>query len=335
MIPLANYHCQLGNLRWDVIEKDLKALCNRANISYLDGIPRILPETKFDKILAIYKFDIISIESIKQWNSQCTKSGQQMVVLCDALFDNNIEFDHVKVISTPELLGLSSEHDADFLPVQPKKLYNCFMQRIDPVRQSWFYNLYNSNLLNKGFVNFLLYQMPGSQLSSARDLFDYNHKLGELYNLEKFQLAYEHLKNKIPYRNFEDLEDLTPYILNSKYSLVLETYAVDDSIVTKYISEKTIRALNLPGIDLIFCQKNCLSQLIKHGIYINDDLLKIDNENWQTRQQKILSLLTNDNLEYNIDELVDRCHQNRSVFRNWYFKIKDMKFYEKFIDELR
>jgi len=42
-----------------------------------------------------------------------------------------------------------------------KKDFNCFLNRTDPIRQSWFYLLHSRALLDHGFVSFNMHQRPG------------------------------------------------------------------------------------------------------------------------------------------------------------------------------
>ena len=235
----------------------------------------------------------------------------------------------------PYLLGINHWHvDTDcYSHLQtntPSKLYNCFINRIEPVRQSWFYFLHIHGLLNQGHVSYLAASIP-PELRQGLEFFDHVHNSSDLPKLEKFQTAYEQLRSSIPYRNFKENSMLIDKILDSKYSLVLDTYAVSDDCNSWFISEKAARCLMLPTCHLMFLQKNTLQKLSELGIMIGQSNLTFDQESWQDRQQKSLQILISNQDEYNFIDLKKRALHNHHVFRTM-FESNHSGFYDNVID---
>lgn len=320
--------------RWHKIKDHIKILCQQADIAFAFKIqPNDVSSFAQHKILVFYIFDLVySKPLLEEFNQQCIKNNKQMLIVCDSFFDDTITMSNLTVISDPKLLSLCSSFDRALYHIDKKsKLFNCFIHRVEPVRQSWFYFLYLHNLLDNGYVSFLLYQIHN--IESPLDLFDSNHYNG-LNGLEKFNQAYNALRDFIPYRNFNDNENLSHLVSNSKYSLILETYANIDDHYAIYISEKTIRSLEHPCLDLIFGQPGTYDCLKKYNIMFNEKLAKVDDNNWVIRQQNILNVLTQDTVDANIEHMYEQCNHNRDLFKGWYQEIASPEYYRKYIDLL-
>lgn len=320
--------------RWKNIETNLRVLCKQANIAYAFKIqPSDIGSFVQDRILLFYVFDLVySKLLLEEFNQQCIQHNKKLVIVCDSFFNEPVELSNLIVISDPKLLSLCSGFDQLLPTVRSKsKLFNCFIHRADPTRQSWFYFLYLNGLLDQGYASFLLYQTY--EIQSHLDLYDDNHNSG-LNSLEKFRKAYKDLRNSVPYRNFEDNKNLNHLILDSKYSLILETYASIDDHYATYISEKTIRSLEHPCLDLIFGQPGTFKQLSDHNIVFNKKLAEVDDNSWINRQQNILKVLTKDTIDVSIEHMYEQCNHNRDLFGRWYREIASPKYYEKYIDLL-
>lgn len=171
------------------------------------------------------------------------------------------------------------------------KDFNCLMNRMDPFRQSWLYQLVRNGLFDRGYISF----------NMDIDRVDHVQGLTQTQAFEKqFQeycsiFADEHkiVKDLVPYKNFTDNGDITHVIMNSKVTLILETYFSDnDNIV---YSEKTFRSLQLPRPWMLFGARHAVKELKHIGFDILDDL--VDHEYYDNfdqpveRQSAILSLM--------------------------------------------
>jgi hypothetical protein len=205
------------------------------------------------------------------------------------------------------------------------------MQRIDLVRQSWFYFLYNRGLLDQGYVSFRLWQTPGSGLPHGRDLFDQIHQRG-LSGLSHFETAYQALRDQVPYANFEENSILDDKILDSRYSLVLDTAGALDDQGFCFVSEKAYRALMTPTQDLLFLQKDSIAQLQKLGLESSSQSLCFDHLSWQQRQLAMLDILQQDPLSYNYTVLLEKSRHNQNVLEKLWNTLPNLS--EQVLDTL-
>jgi len=162
---------------------------------------------------------------------------------------------------------------------EPRWAFNCFMNRISGDRSIVFYELLRRKLIDKGLVSFNCFR-PGDNRNEI-DLTDYTEKnydwQYELADLTKYRVEHEQGRQLIPYNNFEDLDlSLEECILDSKISLVLETYISDDHIV---FSEKIFRAMQLPRPWLLYCTPSTITKLREYGFDVLDDYV---NHNYDT-----------------------------------------------------
>lgn len=338
---MAEYTVQTSQLdqesaRWKQLKPKLESFCHQLGVDFLArGVnAEDISTCNKDKILGIDLFDLTgNVVHMQKINEQCQKHNKQMMLLCDSFVADPLHFSNLQVVGAPELLCLSSSFNAPKPVIKPKqKLYNCFINRVEAIRQSWFYFLYLNNLLDKGYVSFLLYN-PDLDLE-PEELYEHTHNIS-LNTLDKFNKAYNDLKDLVPFRNFDDHSDLSPYLTKSKYTLTLDTYAPDDDHFAKYISEKVVRSLEFPTIDLMFVQKGTLTEMSKRGFVIAQAMLDLDQLGWQQRQQGILDILTQDSISVTLNEMLDQCMHNRKIFKDWFDQINTIQFYEKFLNELR
>lgn len=202
--------------------------------------------------------------------------------------------------------------------VKPERAYNCFINRICPNRQSWFYKLYDLGL-DKGFVSFNLdyRESPSYTYKNKLEIFD---RLHYDYNT-LFQRQYEATRNLIPFCNFKQTNSIENVILKSSVSLVIETYFDDNRAIA--LSEKTFRALQLPRPFLLFAPKNTIKYLKELGFKIIEDIINHDydnHEDWIVRQTMILDQLTHflNNESYNVPQSwLDIAHHNQQLMYNW------------------
>lgn len=323
------------------VYQQIKTWCQDNNIwfdsSYRGAVnDHSLLNHSCEKVVYAQFFD--PVLNWSQWqhiSQQCVKLGKKVFVITD----NVIQFSSlncVEFFSKPEYLGLATSYQDHYLEdVDKKKLFNCFMQRADSVRQSWFYFLQNKQLLEQGHVSFLLKQMEnyGNGRTDV-ELFDYIHYHYHLDAVPHFDQAYHELRIKIPYRNFQEQHNLLPLILESKYSLTLETFATEDDTGYWSWTEKSLRDLQLPVLPLMFWQKRSAEILSNLGLNIPEYLWDFDNMSWLDRQQKILHILENDSIIYKYSECLDRAQHNRLQLHKWKMAYQQPGFLDNVFDSI-
>lgn len=175
-------------------------------------------------------------------------------------------------------------------PIQPVKDFNCLINRMDPVRQSWLYQLIRRDIFDRGFVSFAMH---------ARSICDSNNEDSHVIferqfenHCKIFQTEHDSIKHRVPYKNFHDNGDLTHVIMQSKFSVVLETYFVETHAIT--FTEKIFRCLQLPRPWLLFAHPHAVKILKNMGFDVCDDVIDHDrydnNDWWIDRQRHILDL---------------------------------------------
>jgi hypothetical protein len=316
----------------------IKEYCDRANIGFL------APTTEPNKIFSSSKkywiwvitHDLIynRIDFVRI-NNSLIAAGKQLLI-CTDNFGEVKNFSNIKFLCHDVLIGINHFHvdTAHYIHIRtnkPEKLLNCFVQRIESVRQSWLYFLHHHNLIDKGYISYLCYPNVISSELEGVELYDYTHSHYQLNEDPNFETAYHALRNQIPYRNFVENGNLYDKILDSKYSLVLDTYATADDGNFLFSSEKMYRALMYPTCHLFFSQKGLLTQFSKSGFEISQSNLDFDSLDWITRQQKILELLVNDTDEYKFDYLKSRALYNYNHLKSMYDSNID-QFYDEIID---
>lgn len=145
-----------------------------------------------------------------------------------------------------------------------QKDFNCFINRNDPIRQSWFYLLYHRGLLDHAYASF----SGHSRMSDiGLELFDQIHHS----TLSSFDSIYQDIRQIIPYKNFTETGDLCDTIMSTKFSVIIETYFERSDAIT--FSEKTFRALQTPRPWLLFHATGAVKQLRDMGFYVYDDII--------------------------------------------------------------
>ena len=333
------YTPPIDSAEWQTYRSQLEELlskwCHQHKIEFF-GTYQPVKITKFDKIVKVTFFELIeSLESLLELDKNLKKNSKKLYYLTDNLVDADqlSQLTNITVIPINELFGMLSLADVA-MPSTPEKLYNCFIQRVDSVRQSWFYFLKHHNLLDKGYVSFLLFQYSFYSDKTGLDLFDFVHEHYKLNNIAHFQQAYEELRSKVPYQNFIENSDLHVYTKKSKYSLILETYAVEDDHVGYCYTEKIHRGLQTPTINLIFAQKNALTRLSALGFKIDDRVLEIDQCPWATRQQKLLDILVNDSIDFDPVILYNNALHNRDLISNYKQQMLTGEFLDRILTEI-
>jgi len=291
-----------------------------------------------DKIVVSTLFDLIPYPNYwKNISDQCNIIGKKVFVITDNILDSkDFEFDNVKVFSCPELLGVTaSYHDPVKANRNPSKLFNCFIQRVDSMRQAWFYLLHLYDLLDKGYVSFLLKQLASESKLTGIELFDQirDQWFDPTVDSAYFN-AHEVLRSQVPYRNFDEQNNLIPLILDSRYSLVLETYVGQDRAPHFCFTEKILRGLQFPVTNLLFGQPQSALKLRQLGLQVDpvmheaDDLLEAD------RQQHLLNILVNNSCAVDYDYLEDRSVHNRDLINSWKQSYQNSNYFESIFEEI-
>jgi hypothetical protein len=229
-------------------------------------------------------------------------------------------YDHVITQINPSFHGIwHMPFDVDNLVTVTKK-YNCFINRLDVLRQSWFYHLCKNQWLDLGYV---------SCLSSSRNFVDIAAKKTpreiferEFQNSNKdFVSEHDAVKNLIPFQNFEDTQDLVPYILQSSFSIVLETWVYDNNCTT--FSEKTFRCLQLPRPWILFSTKGAVQQLRTWGFDVLDDIVDHGYDHCNDTGSRQLAMIETARTMFDIDiskiqkRCLDASLHNQALLRNW------------------
>ena len=169
------------------------------------------------------------------------------------------------------------------------KTYNCFMNRISGDRSTVFYELLKRGLLDKGFVSFNCFRPgnnfdPNDRADHTRENYNWQYEQAEMVN---YAQEHEQGYDLIPYNNIDDLP-LEQCIINSKVSLVIETYISDSHIV---FSEKIFRALQLPRPWLMHCSPYSVEALRKYGFDVLDDYVSHDYDQILAHTHRLLNIL--------------------------------------------
>ena len=173
---------------------------------------------------------------------------------------------HVYTVA-PSYYGIY-HHDYNYDEVAITKPFNCFINRLDPGRQSWALLLVKSGLFGQGYVSVNLdVSREPVKNKSPQEVFEYYF---QTYN-SNFVNEFNVLKNLMPYKNFVETEDLTPVVLATKFSIILETFFHDNTINT--FSEKTFRCLQLPRPWVLFSTRGAVEFLRKLNFDVLDDLV--------------------------------------------------------------
>lgn len=140
----------------------------------------------------------------------------------------------------------------------PVWTFNCFMNRPRGDRSRTWYELLRRNMLMQGLISFNVDQTSYQQQFESLDDDSYQsqHNLG---------------LGLVPYNNLSGT--LEQCIIDSKVSLILETYIADDHIV---FSEKIFRCLQMPRPWLLYCSPGSVGLLRQHGFDVMDDIVDHD-----------------------------------------------------------
>jgi hypothetical protein len=187
------------------------------------------------------------------------------------------------------------------------KNFNCFINRMDPIRQSWLYQLVRRGLFDKGYVSFNMDITRIPNFKNLTQIQAFEQQFQEYGSI--FSQEHDQIKDLVPYKNFSDNGDITNIVLGSKFSIVLETYFHNNHVVT--YSEKIFRCLQLPRPWIIFSHQHAVAHLRIMGFDLLDDIVNHDQydqlESAIQRQIKLLDLA-----EQLVTIDIDKCYNRLS-----------------------
>ena len=206
----------------------------------------------------------------------------------------------------------------------PSKNFNCFINRMDVFRQTWLYQLIRRKLFDQGYVSF---NMDISRLSNPKGLTQqqlFEKQFQEYCSI--FSQEHEQIKNLVPYKNFTDNGDITDIVLDSKVSIVLETYFNNNHIVT--YTEKIFRCLQLPRPWVLFSHQHAVVHLRKMGFDLLDDIVdhaQYDAISFEVERQTALLDMIEELVLINLDDyqqrLISAANHNQTLLKqfsdNW------------------
>jgi|TARA_R110000823_G_scaffold221429_1_gene349929 hypothetical protein len=181
----------------------------------------------------------------------------------DIVITDNVPLKPVpsKIISVVPEYWSTYAYQPQYINKQSSKTFNCFMARARGDRDRVFNQLKQRNLLEHGFVSYLA-------------------------------------------QNYDDVNThgtLEQCVIDSKISLVLETYTVDTQIA---FSEKIFRALQLPRPWLLYCSPYSIELLKTHGFDVLEDYVDIGYDKIDIHWSRMDAIL--DQLETFVDKQYTR-----------------------------
>lgn len=241
---------------------------------------------------------------------------------------------------SPQWYSLYFENfDLDYQDTVPIKNFNCFINRMDVNRQSWLYLLMRRNLFDKGFVSF---NMDVTRLDnydptvSAADVFEQQFQT----HMTNFEAEHNVAKSIVPYRNF-DTEDLGTVLMQSRFSIVLETYFAEPDEIT--FTEKTFRSLVFPRPWLLYAAPGAVHTLRNWGFDVLDDLVDhavYDNVNDCIQRQTAILDLAQTMCKFGVTANQPRLQQaaahNLVLLKQWRSELPEIarKDTERFLDKV-
>jgi hypothetical protein len=210
---------------------------------------------------------------------------------------------HIEQSSYPEkkILKLpNSIHGMYFIP-EPflnKEItldFNLFINRANVNRQFWFYKIIELEWLQRGAVSYIgsSSRTNNPDLDSVQ-LLDHLHQ--EFFH-PNYSEIYSTARKLVPYQNFKDLGDLRNVMMQTKLSVVIETYHERTDAIS--FSEKIFRALQVPRPWVLSGATGSVAQLRQLGFDVFDDYIDhsydvyCTKENITARDQAILNQIEN------------------------------------------
>lgn len=158
----------------------------------------------------------------------------------------------------------------------PVSAFNCFMNRVRGDRSTTFYELIRRDILQEGLVSYNC---------SLQEL-EKEYECAGLDSHYKYQ--HQTALALVPYNTVDSHGTLEQCIIDSRVSLILETYTSDSHIV---FSEKIFRALQLPRPWLFYCSPGSIALLKNYGFDVLDDYVDTSYDNIVMHGDRLLTIL--------------------------------------------
>lgn len=293
-----------------------------------DQDPALLFQT--DKVFRRVLFETFLAKNIQtQWADgvdihvlERSKSKKQLLVTNCKFVDCNNFADHIYTVN-PSYYGMMFA-EFQYRDVPPVKNFNCFSNRFDIFRQSWFYHLVRRGWLDQGWVSFncelSAIRTPDNSFVglTSKEIF---HKAFQEYN-SVFAAEHQKVKDLVPFKNFQDTGNLTDLVLKSKFSIVLETWFHGNHCTT--YSEKTMRCLQLPRPWLLFSTQYAVDQLRTWGFDVMDDIVDHSYDQLANSIDRQMAILDQAEQLFGLDitkvgaRLHQACEKNLGILRSWH-----------------
>lgn len=277
--------------------------------------------TLFETAGKICRRENLGTKLIAQWSDGL--EGHQLdrlklhkqLVITNCVIDHPSGADHVYTVQ-PSYYGLfycPYSCDGEW---NIEKNFACFSNRFDIFRQSWFYHFVRRKWLDQAWISFNCDIGPGRTPNdsykdlSAEQVFEKSFR----ENHSVFAKEHAECSHLIPYKNFADQGDLTPWILSSRFSIVLEVWFHGNHCIT--FSEKTMRNLQLPRPWLLFASAGSVQQLRQWGFDVLDDLVDHHYDTVKDCVQRQIAILNQANNLTAFDVLAHRDRLLRASAHN-------------------
>jgi hypothetical protein len=264
---------------------------------------------------------------LDELNDTAVEFNIKFTLISNMVFLGKNNRSNIKLLTIKEFQGMYYNDGIDYKRRElPTKLYNCLIQRTTLSRLHMFSELVRNNLINKGDVSLLGYQVTND--NSTPD--DIIHQLNN-----KFNSQYDDIVNQysFPYTNFDEPNNLYDLEVNAKYSVVLETHNDDTDTSWVSFTEKTIRNLQIPNISLLVNSVDSMKVLEEQGFQfhpINHVLNRIQDFYAQT--EFIIGVLEQDMFSL-INEPSMALH-NQELLKKWYDKAQTQEFYDTIVEQI-
>ena len=204
------------------------------------------------------------------------------------------------------------------------KLYTCLLQRTTYPRLKLFAELSRNNLLDKGVVSLLGFQLDNNPPNEV--IKNINNNADNVFDdiVEQYQF---------PFRNFIEDDSCFEMEERSKYIVVSETY--NDNANKTWISftEKTFRSSQIPNISLLLNKKGSIDALTEIGIKTHPINSILDcMTSYESQCNFIVGLLKND--IFNNDDVTEVARHNQRKLKEWSNVLKTDDFYQNIINNL-
>jgi len=268
--------------------------------------------------LKSYLIDVLPVE----YFTTLLSSGRH-IAITNTIVINNI-LDPTVIEQTNNSFYGVYYHPYAITDINVHKDFNCFINRMDPIRQSWLYQLIRRGLFDRGYVSFNM-DISCTDLKKLPLLEAFDQQFNQY--LKIFEVEHQQIRDKVPYKNFVDNGDLTDTVLDSKFSIILETYFDNNDLIT--YTEKIFRGLQLPRPWVLFTAQHGVHYLRQMGFDVLDDIVDHSYDDISfaiERQAKILDIvekMVNIDIKKLQPRLIDAAIHNQNLMKDFATRWQD------------